>query len=124
MAAPRQQIYAAVQDMQNRDRFGQAMLLWSLGGKITPGSIHCGDRFDFDAMRWHVTLLNISASGEDMPNALDAWIRAARLFHTLDGSRRATDGRSDCPYSGQAPLTENLPVAAARNTPPQQLAQK
>ncbi|MBY6056792.1 hypothetical protein [Leisingera daeponensis] len=122
MAASRQQIYAAVQDMQDRDRFSQAMLLWSLGGKITPGSIHCGDRFDFDAMQWHVALLNISASGENMPSALDAWIRAARLFHTLDGSRRATDGRPDCPYSGQAPLTKPLPASAPKNKPFQQLA--
>ena len=122
MPPARQEIYTAAQDMQNRCRFGQAMLLQALGGKITPGSTDPSDRYDFDAMRWHVTLLGISASGNDMPSALDAWVHTARLYHTSDGTRRATDGRPDCPYSGQAPLPETLPVAAARNLPTQQLA--
>ncbi|MFY0309659.1 hypothetical protein ACFMBG_07150 [Leisingera sp. D0M16] len=122
MQPSRQQIYATAQDMQNRCRFGQAMLLWSLGGKITPGSVYSGDRFDFDAVRWHVSLLGIPASGADMPSALDAWIRAARLYHTLDGSRRATDGRPDCPYSGQAPLPETPSLAVTKNLQPLQPA--
>lgn len=122
MRPTRQEIYAAAQDMQNRCRFGQAMLLQTLGGKIMPGSTDPGDRFDYDAVRWHITLLGISASGDDMPSALDAWIRTARLYQTLDGTRRATDGRPDCPYSGQAPLPKTLPVAEARNLPTHQLA--
>ncbi|UWQ47286.1 hypothetical protein [Leisingera aquaemixtae] len=122
MRPTHQEIYAAAQDMQNRCRFDQAMLLQALGGKIMPGSTDTGDRFDFDAVRWHVTLLGISASGDDMPSALDAWIRAARLYHTLDGTRRATDGRPDCPYNGQAPLPETLPVAEAGSLTTHQLA--
>ncbi|WP_051371947.1 hypothetical protein [Leisingera aquimarina] len=122
MEPTRQEIYAAAQDMQSRCPFRQAMLLQTLGGKVFPGSADPSDRFDYDAVRWHVSLLGITASGDDMPSALDAWIRSARLHHTLDGSRGATDGRPDCPYSGQAPLPKTLPVAEARNLPTHQLA--
>ncbi|WP_323779068.1 hypothetical protein [Leisingera sp.] len=99
-----QELYAAARGMRARCRFGQAMMLQELGGRITPGSTDPSDRFDFDAMRWHVTLLGLSASGDDMPAALDAWMRAARVSHNIDGTRRATDGRPDCPFNGAAPL--------------------
>ncbi|WP_027234704.1 hypothetical protein [Leisingera caerulea] len=101
MKAGSQRLYAAARSMRACDRFGQAMLLQELGGTITPGSTDPGDRFDFDAVRWHVNLLGISASGDDMPGALDAWMRSAQVFHNIDGTRRATDGRPDCPYGGQ-----------------------
>jgi hypothetical protein len=122
MRPTRQEIYAAAQNMQNRCPFGQAMLLQSLGGKVFPASTDPDDRFDFDAMRWFVILLGISASGDDLPSALRTWIRFARLYHTLDGTRRATDGRPDCPYSGQAPLPPTLPEAEAGNLPKLELA--
>lgn len=109
-----QELYTAARAMRARCRFGQAMLLQEKGGKITPGSTDPGDRFDFEATRWYVTLLGVSASGDDMPAALDAWMRAAQVHHTLDGTRRATDGRPDCPYNGSAPLPPpDTPVAEA-----------
>lgn len=102
MQPTRQEIYATAEDMKQLCRFGQAMRLQELGGKITPASIHPGDRFDYAATRWHVSLLGLTAVGDNMPDALDAWLRAARVHHTIDGTRRATDGRPDCPYNGAA----------------------
>ncbi|UWQ59944.1 hypothetical protein K3722_07385 [Leisingera caerulea] len=99
-----QELYTAARAMRACCRFGQAMLLQELGGKITPGSTNPGDRFDFEATRWYVNLLGVSASGDDMPAALDAWMQAAQAHHNIDGTRRATDGRPDCPYNGAAPL--------------------
>lgn len=102
MPSTPQQIYSAARALSARCRFGQAMLLQELGGKLRPESTDPSDRFDFSATRWHLSLLGLSASGNDMPSALDAWLRAARIHYTLDGTRRATDGRPDCPYNGAA----------------------
>ncbi|MFV1591269.1 hypothetical protein VWZ88_01715 [Phaeobacter sp. JH20_36] len=60
-----------------------------------------------------VELLGISVDGIDLPSALSAWIRAARMSCRLTRARRATDWRPDCPYNGQAPLPPSLPVAEA-----------
>jgi hypothetical protein len=95
-----QEIYAAARAMRTRCRFGQAMLVQELGGSITPGSTDPDDWFDFDASRCRVSLLGLTATGDDMPAALDAWLRTAQIRHTFDGTRRATDGRPDCPYHG------------------------
>ncbi|WP_323783097.1 hypothetical protein [Leisingera sp.] len=99
-----QEIYAATRAMRSRCRFGQAMLLQKFGGRITPASTDPSDRFDFGATRWRLSLLGLSATGDDMPSALDAWLRTAQIRHTIDGTRRATDGRPDCPYNGAPPL--------------------
>lgn len=99
-----QELYAAERNMRARCRFGQAMLLRELGRRITPGSTDISDRFDYDATRWHASLLGVYASGNDLPEALDAWMRAAQTRLRSDSSRRATDGRPDCPFNGSAPL--------------------
>ncbi len=114
MPSTPQEIYAAARALRARCRFGQAMLLQEMGGKLTPESMDPSDRFDFAATRWHLSLLGLSASGDDMPSALDAWLRAARIHHTLDGTRRATDSRPDCPYNGAKPLPPNTNLSKDR----------
>lgn len=106
MRPTRQDLFSAAHEIQQRQhcRFSQAMLIQQLGGSITPGSTDPDDRFDFDASRCRVSLMGLTATGDDMPAALDAWLRTARVHHNIDGTRRATDGRPDCPYNGAAPL--------------------
>ncbi|MEO3479264.1 hypothetical protein AAFO90_16475 [Phaeobacter sp. CAU 1743] len=123
MALPsRQALYSVAQDMQSRDVFEQANLLQQLGGRVFPASTHASDRFDYDAMQWHVSLLGIIGRGPDLADALADWLKTAGLYHRTDDTRRATDGRPDCPYNGQAPLPETLPDAEARNLPKHRLA--
>lgn len=123
MARPdRQTLYSVARDMHSRDVFGRAILLQKLGGRISPASTHASDRFDYDAMQWNVSLMGVIGIGSDLASALASWVRTARLHHLIDRTRRATDGRPDCPYNGQAPLPETLHDAEARNLPKHRLA--
>ncbi|MBY6138550.1 hypothetical protein KUV26_03800 [Leisingera daeponensis] len=109
-----QELYAAERNMRARCRFGQAMLLQELGGKVTPASTDASDRFDYEATRWHASLMGVCASGDDLPETLDAWMRAAQTRLKNDNTHRATDGRPDCPYNGAALLPHaNTRVAVA-----------
>ncbi|KIC25413.1 MULTISPECIES: hypothetical protein [unclassified Leisingera] len=99
-----QELYSVERNMRARCRFGQAMLLQELGGKITPASTEASDRFDYETTRWHASLLGVCASGNDLSETLNAWMRAAQRRLRNDFTRRATDGRPDCPYNGAAML--------------------
>ncbi|KIC09834.1 hypothetical protein RA19_13795 [Leisingera sp. ANG-M1] len=101
--ATKQEIYAVAQRLKHASPVWRAALLRINGAKITKGSNLDGDKLDLDAQRWHITMLGITGDGWSLKEMLDNWIWWAELHHKFDAARRATDGRTDCPYNGQPP---------------------
>ncbi|MEX0305641.1 MAG: hypothetical protein AB3N24_24740 [Leisingera sp.] len=122
MAATKQEIYSVAQRLENSCRVGQAAILRTNAAKVVPGSAAPGDRNDLDAQRWHISILGLTGSGFSHREALKDWIRSAKQLHRLDQTRRATDGRVDCPYGGQGSPEDAQRQAAAPETLPQAMA--
>jgi len=95
-------IYAATQTLRATPMHQRSQRVLDLGGCITAPD---DSAWFHDETLWVVELMHIRCSGTSRQNALAAWIRTA----TAGLPRRASDGRPDCPYNGQAPLPPTSP---------------
>ncbi|MCG7623862.1 hypothetical protein [Epibacterium sp. Ofav1-8] len=93
-------LYAATETLRATPMHQRSEQFTDLGGCITAP---VSDAWVYDEALWLVDLMGIQCSGTSRQGALNGWIKIA----SARVSRRASDGRPDCPYSGQslAPAT-------------------
>lgn len=97
--------YNAARDLEATFLLDRAQRFRQMGGKIWRPDV---DPCYYDESTWLVEHLGISATGESRTQALSKWIALAKETTAL----RATDGRPDCPYNGQPPVPNRVPVEA------------
>ena len=90
-------IYTATETLRTTPMHRRSQQFLDLGGRITAPE---PDAWCHDEYLWLVDLLGIQSTGNSRQIALASWITTA----TAGIPRRASDGRPDCPYNGQAAL--------------------
>lgn len=102
-----QKTYNAAQNLINRgSRFGRTVLFRNLGGTVQRPEKTIGYP---DENEWQATLYGITRTASTCDKAILNWASAAQASVT----RRATDGRPDCPHNGAAPAPQTTPTPAA-----------
>ncbi len=117
---PMDQTLARVGAMRARCRFGQAMLLQELGGRFTPGSTDPIDRFDFKETRCRLSLLGLSATGNDMPSAPVPAAKPCPAPLSSAGNSLDQNGNRTRLWEqgvGVAQIAQNVPSAAGTYFP-------
>jgi len=97
--------YSAAQTLKTTPLLDRARLFRDLGGNIWRPD---HDPWVYEEMLWLVDLLGITATAGTPTEALSKWITQALNQTPL----RASDGRPDCPFNGQAPASDPNPVKA------------
>ncbi len=92
-----QSIYTATETLRATPMHHRSQQFIDLGGRIASPE---PDAWCHDEYLWLVDLLGIQSTGNSRQSALSNWIKTA----TTRVPRRASDGRPDCPYNGQAAL--------------------
>jgi hypothetical protein len=94
MATDPQKIHNAALDLLNRKTpFGRAVLFKQLGGNLRRPDLQPWEPEEYS---WHAALFGISRQGTTCAEAIQNWAQAGLAGTT----RRATDGRPECPYNG------------------------
>ena len=97
--------YSAATSLEATPLLDRARKFGELGGNIWRPD---HDPWVYEELLWMVELLGIRATATSKSKAISNWIANAKGASTL----RATDGRPDCPYNGQAAAPNLIPVEA------------
>lgn len=97
--------YSAAQILKATPLLDRARKFRELGGNIWRPD---HDPWVYEEMLWMVDLHGIRVDATTRGQAISLWIRTAKDRVT----KRATDGRPDCPFNGQCPAPDKIPVEA------------
>ncbi|NIZ12688.1 hypothetical protein [Phaeobacter sp. HF9A] len=97
--------YTAAQTLNATPLLDRARTFRDLGGNIWRPD---HDPWVYEEMLWMVELLGIRVDAPTRGQAISLWIKTAKDRVT----KRATDGRPDCPFNGQCPAPDKIPVEA------------
>ncbi|NHM20946.1 hypothetical protein [Tritonibacter mobilis] len=97
--------YTAAQTLKATPLLNRARLFLDLGGNIWRPD---RDPWVYEEMLWLVELHGIRATATTRTEAFANWIKQA----TDQTAKRASDGRPECPYNGQCPAPNKIPVEA------------
>lgn len=111
MQSNAQTFHSAAADIEAAQGLDKILAFGDHGGTLTPPSDDPEDWWEPENLTHRAELHGIRATGDSTFDAVAAWVKAANAARLA--SRRATDGRPDCPYNGQGLAPGTTPTPAA-----------